>query len=636
MSLLLVLLYCAPIVASIGLQSLFIAIDWTAVALPLMTLGAAVIGYFIPPKRAVTLGIFILLLLTAAHLVVTTGSTQSPFIALWIAVAVFSGIFGIVGYSAVLLLVAAYVSYLSMTGSATNENLLVAIVAGVAPLIASFIIWHTKGKEDKRDKAYMELASELSHESNRSETVINAINDGVLSVDKKGTIQLINPAAERIIGWTKGDAMRLSYKSVLKLNDRDDKPVTVTNDPIEQVLTTSQEIRTEDLSIQTESGRKVLLSVVVSPIGKPVTGAIIVFRDITKEKSEEREQAEFISTASHEMRTPVASIEGYLGLVLNPATATIDDKAREYVTKAQASAQHLGRLFQDLLDVSKAEDGRMANTPKVVDVVEYIADIVEGMRPKAVEKQLRFIYKPRIDEEKLVNRLVAPVYYANVDNDHLREVVANLIENAIKYTPQGDVIVDVGSDGDKINISVQDSGIGIPAEDIPHLFQKFYRVDNSDTREIGGTGLGLYLCRRLAEVMGGQIKLESTYKAGSTFTLEIPRIDHQEAQRLVEAASIAEDLKAPSSPLPVQPAPMPLQNTLPTPNDATGPLHIPAPQAQQTQYEAPQQQANPAQQDSTQGNVSISEIEQNPAAYTTGRAPVVIPPREAGQRTDQA
>ena len=116
----------------------------------------------------------------------------------------------------------------------------------------------------------------------------------------------------------------------------------------------------------------------------------MVFRDMTKEKSEEREQAEFISTASHEMRTPVASIEGYLGLALNPATATIDDKAREH-PKAQASAQHLGRLFQDLLDVSKAEDGRLSNNPTVLDTAAYISDIVEGLRPKALEKNLTLI-----------------------------------------------------------------------------------------------------------------------------------------------------------------------------------------------------------------------------------------------------
>ena len=118
---------------------------------------------------------------------------------------------------------------------------------------------------------------------------------------------------------------------------------------------------TDKFSLTTGSGKKLIVSLVVSPIGDIGSGVIIVFRDITKTKSDEREQAEFISTASHEMRTPVASIEGYLGLALNPNTAQIDQKARDFIEKAHASAQHLGRLFQDLLDVSKADDGRLSN-----------------------------------------------------------------------------------------------------------------------------------------------------------------------------------------------------------------------------------------------------------------------------------
>jgi len=383
----------------------------------------------------------------------------------------------------------------------------------------------------------------------------------------------------------------------------------------------------------TEAGKKVLLSLIVSPIGHPSTGAIMVFRDMTKEKSEEREQAEFISTASHEMRTPVASIEGYLGLVLNPATATIDDKARDYVEKAQAAAKHLGRLFQDLLDVSKAEDGRMTNDPSVVDVVEFVGDVAEGLKPKAVEKGLRFLYKP-LPEGESPERQIAPVYYAHVDNDHLREVIANLVENAIKYTPQGDVVIDVGGDETKVTISVQDSGIGIPTEKIPHLFQKFYRVDNSDTREIGGTGLGLYLCRRLAELMGGQIRVESEYKKGSTFYVDLPRIDHTEAQRLMEAATAAKQMAeetaeaqpTPALITPVEPAqPQPVAQPL---SAMPQPTPVPAPQPLPT-TPAPQPVQQPAQPVTPQppANVPLTQIAQKPTAYTQPRAPIQIPVR---------
>ena len=141
-----------------------------------------------------------------------------------------------------------------------------------------------------------------------------------------------------------------------------------------------------------------------------------------------------------------------------------------------------------------------------------------------------------IDEGK--EKSLQPIFYANIDPDHFREVVSNLIENAIKYTPSGEVVVNVTGDDKQISVSVKDSGIGIPAEDIPHLFQKFYRVDNSDTREIGGTGLGLYLSRRLAEAMSGNLRVESKYKEGSTFYLEIPRMNSSDAKQRLESAEV--------------------------------------------------------------------------------------------------
>jgi len=619
-----------------------------------LTLLVSIALYFKPTKVIgdSTFVAYALLALTIATTVVTTGESNSPLIGLWIAAGVFAGVFGWRGFAYVLLLVVAYDAYALLT-QVPAEAMIIATVASLAPLIASFIIWHSKSDKDvEHDKAYKELATELSHEANKSDTVIGAINDGVVSVDKSGVIQLINPAAQRIIGWGQNDAVGLSYKSVVKLNDKSDNPITEAGDPVAQVLNTNQEVHSEDFSVTTEAGKKVLLSLIVSPIGTPSTGAIMVFRDMTKEKAEEREQAEFISTASHEMRTPVASIEGYLGLVLNPATATIDDKARDYVTKAQASAQHLGRLFQDLLDVSKAEDGRMTNDPSVVDVTQFVGDVVEGLKPKAVEKGLRFMFKPA-SVGASSERVVAPVYYSHVDNDHLREVVANLVENAVKYTPAGDVLIDVGGDDTHVRISVQDSGIGIPTEDIPHLFQKFYRVDNTDTREIGGTGLGLYLCRRLAELMGGQISVESEYKKGSTFTLELPRIDHTEALRLMEANAAAEELsqtkpvvesyaampdapiEAPLPPQPVQPY-VPQPAPVPVTPEPAQPVQPPAPVvavAQQPAAPVPQPIAPTIQPVTPQvPNIPLSQIDQNPAAYApTTRPAMQIPVRGPGE-----
>jgi signal transduction histidine kinase len=128
------------------------------------------------------------------------------------------------------------------------------------------------------------------------------------------------------------------------------------------------------------------------------------------------------------------------------------------------------------------------------------------------------------------------MYYAFIDPDQMREVLSNLLDNAIKYTMQGSVTVDVKGDPDNVSISVSDTGIGIPPEDLPHLFQKFYRVDNSDTRTIGGTGLGLYISRRLTEANSGHIKVTSTYSKGSTFTVQVPRLSNERASELMSAS----------------------------------------------------------------------------------------------------
>lgn len=641
----------------------------------IMAAGALVAGfvsYLWAPKKYIFWGswiAFMVLVTTTAALILGTGDTSSPFIALWMVVGVFAGIFGIYGLLPLFIALAAMMAYQYSVGALTRESIVTIVLAGELPLAISYLIWHTKSDSDTTsDRAYRDLASELSQVANKSEVVINAIADGVIAVNSQGVIQLINPAAQQIIGWGKQDALALDYKSVLKLLDKNGNDVTPATDPIADALMSNKQVTDNTLTLLTNSAKKILVSINVSPVGQLGSGVIIVFRDITKEKSEEREQAEFISTASHEMRTPVASIEGYLGLALNPATATIDIRARDFINKAHESAQHLGRLFQDLLDVTKADDGRLSNNPKVVDVVAFTHDIIQGLKPRADEKGLRTLFKPLPDEESSERRL-NPVYYVNVDNDHLREVIGNLIENAIKYTPKGDIVIDITGDNDNVTISVADSGIGIPKEDQAHLFQKFYRVDNSETREIGGTGLGLYLCRRLTETMQGRLWVDSEYKRGSTFFIELPRISHEDAMKMIEAASVQQETRIAgpaqgygtyqAAPVATEPAVQetsfastPPTMTIVAPpmmTTAAQPYQQPAPQPivapQQPQYAAPQPmqpqpqpQAQPQQpytpqvprpfSSQPQPNTPLSAIEDNPTQYTQNRGDnMTIPPR---------
>ena len=493
-----------------------------------------ILCFWLPRRHETGIGIFVYLLTVtvATTTIITSGGVVSPFLVMWIIVAIFAGFFGAVILGIMGLLVILQIIATSVQQGINIQFIIGYLFFGFLPLIFSLILWVRRQKTDDNTSS---LKNKLSAVESKSDVVINAIDDGVLAISKDGNIELINPSAQQIIGWDQGDALGLNWKSVLKLVTSDGKDVEDLENPITQSLSKNQPTHNDKLFLLTSSEKRILVSIVSSPVGTDGEGIIVVFRDITKEKAEEREQAEFISTASHEMRTPVASIEGYLGLALNPATAHIDEKARDFITKAHESAQHLGRLFQDLLDISKVEDGRMKNNPKIINVNEFLKDIFDGLATKASEKQLNYIFMPDIiDEGK--EKSLQPIFYANIDPDHFREVVSNLIENAIKYTPSGEVVVNVTGDDKQISVSVKDSGIGIPAEDIPHLFQKFYRVDNSDTREIGGTGLGLYLSRRLAEAMSGNLRVESKYKEGSTFYLEIPRMNSSEAKQRLESA----------------------------------------------------------------------------------------------------
>ncbi|NTW62134.1 PAS domain-containing protein [Candidatus Saccharibacteria bacterium] len=525
-------------------SSTIVAINLPALILACFTaVVSLVFVIFANDKIALAVSALVFALASAciAVLIVTSGGFASPFIALWILISLFAAIFGVLGSTAVLILTCVFLSFNYISSGLTVQNWLAVGFCAVLPTIAGGLIWF--GKQDQSvsdDKA--KKHSKTQEIANKSDFIINAIGDGVMTVNNQGVIGLINPAAQNLLGWKQQDAVGLSYKSVLKLLNNKDESLDATIDPIQQTLNTNQQVRTNDLKAVTNSEKKVSLSLVVSPVGEVGSGAIAVFHDISREKAEEREKAEFISTASHEMRTPVASIEGYLGLAINPSTATVDSRARDFILKAHDSAKHLGHLFQDLLDISKAEDGRMSNNPSVIDIVPFIRDIVQGLRQQAVDKGIVLTYKPMSENPSI--KFVAPAYAVNLDMDHIREIINNLVENAIKYTAAGSVTVDVNGDEEHVTISIQDTGIGIPAEDMPHLFQKFYRVDDKNTRDIGGTGLGLFLCRRLAEIMGGRIWAESTYGKGSTFFLELPRITNTEAVHLTTKEAVNNQTEA--------------------------------------------------------------------------------------------
>lgn len=527
-------------------------------------------AYFMARQKIsyyMALGTYATTLVTVGVLIHTTGQTSSPFIALWLLMGVFAGALGLKTLVVTGIAANAYIGYeLFLTGTPFGLGRIIELLLiAEAPIIASYIMWHTHTSNNKGDdnQDVSKLAAQLNVTASKSDIVINSIADGVVAIDPRGTIQLINPAAQILLGWPGKDALGLDYRSVIKLSDTKGHPVPEDFSPIRQGLVSHKAIGNQDLALTTKSGKNILISLIVSPVGDDVNGGVIaVFRDITREKEEERQKAEFISTASHEMRTPVAAIEGYLGLAMNPATATIDDKAMSYLQKAHESTQHLGRLFQDLLTVSKADDARLVPHPTVIDLVALTQDVVFSVQEKAKKKGIFLSFVPNQGDTD-GNHRITPMFYTYADRDQLREVLSNLVDNGVKYTKQGTVTVDVKGDAQTVSVTITDSGIGIPPEDVPHLFQKFYRVDNTDTREIGGTGLGLYISRRLIEGNNGHIGVNSTYGKGSTFYVQLPRITHDQANAIMNASSAGAPPPtvvkpvAPNAKLPVEQATQP-------------------------------------------------------------------------------
>jgi PAS domain S-box-containing protein len=411
-------------------------------------------------------------------------------------------------------------------------------------------LFKKKAKEEKPQTTTQQGGVTVSSSNKlNSDFILGTIEDGVVMVGRDNVIHLFNPAASKITEWPAAEAVGLDFHSVFNVTNQKGEPLTDEQRPIARSLATGQTIRENSMWLTTKTGKRIVLSVIVSPVvevaGQPPTGAVGVFRDITQEKQEEAQRSDFISTASHEMRTPVAAIEGYLALALNPKIAKIDDNARKLLDKASASTKHLGVLFQDLLTSSRAEDGRLQSFPQVIEMGEITQQVAEAERFHAQEKGLTLRYVLSSDPGLGGGKVVRPLFYAYVDPHRIQEVLTNLINNAIKYTPEGGVTITLTGDQTTIQLQVQDTGPGIPADDLTHLFQKFYRVDNSMTRTIGGTGLGLFISRKIIELYNGRIWVESELNKGSTFFINLPRLSTAQALEMQQKqASITSPLDA--------------------------------------------------------------------------------------------
>lgn len=564
------LAYLGGVVASVTLLIFIIAPDKTPENITLATMlggsGAILLLYYLSlhqilKKNHIKLSTAIMAIMAAISefiLINATGGPDSPYYSLWILAIVIAGFFGQATTITVVSLTMVYFLYVFWTKDFSQSYIathlgIVLMTIGTGAIAEWIHIFLGRGMV--RASEVEQLQGKLGQEELKSEAIMRSVGDGVLVVDTKRQIQLFNPAATRLTGWDAASAQGIDYRLVLNLRDAEGKKLDDTHDPFTAVWKSGKSQVLDELTIETKTGRKLSASLSLSPLTdnhKQVRGGVLLFRDISAEKEVGRQRNEFISTASHEMRTPVAAIEGYLSLAMNSSVATVDDRAKQYLDKAHHATQHLGSLFKDLLSITALDDEQHSPN-EVFDLSKVVKEVVGDMKFQAEKKGLE-LQLDASDVRVRGEHAVVPVYAVKSNPSRIHEVISNLIENAIKYTDSGTIRVTIGGTSEAVTVSVIDTGVGIAAEDIPHLFQKFYRIDNSATRTIGGTGLGLYLCRSIIEHAGGRIWVESKPEQGSAFRFTLPRLASDQIGETT-AGAVATTPAAPTA-TPVGPNPV--------------------------------------------------------------------------------
>jgi PAS domain S-box-containing protein len=467
------------------------------------------------------------------------------YVLLWLSIAWLEGMYGISILIGTLLVTMIYLMLeIEFDPSNLQPISLVLLAGSVLVLVLGYLFWRNRFITPT-SKRVSQLSGMLRSNKQQSEILIESIADGVIVTDTEGIVKLINEAGSKLTAWPIKEAVGFDAKAVLRLIDdpKTNKTIPDQEHPFNQVIAKHEPIN-QTVRLFNREDKIIFISLVISPVLLPKSdefvGTVAVFRDVSKQKEEEQQRAEFISTASHEMRTPVAAIEGYLALAMNDQVSKIDTKAKEFLEKAHSSTQHLGKLFQDLLTSAKAEDGRLSSHPEVIEMGQYIHQLTEDLRFGAQKKGLDMEYVVNSSHDKDVidasggsmQKTIQPLYYVYADPDRIREVVTNLFDNAVKYTDKGKISIGMTGNDKVVQVRISDTGHGIPPEDLPHLFQKFYRVDNSQTRTVGGTGLGLFICRKIVELYNGHIWAESTIGKGSTFYINLPRISPQQVRHM--------------------------------------------------------------------------------------------------------
>lgn len=378
-----------------------------------------------------------------------------------------------------------------------------------------------KNKSTSNNITKTDLLKKLKAAENKSQesevfsrALISSIGDGVIVVNEYGIITEVNQTTVDLLGYKKSELINEWLPRALPAKDKDGNDLPTTERPVLQSLITGLPI-TAVSTYTRKDGTLFHVYGTAAPFmldGKP-RGAIIIFRDYTHEMQVENAKDEFVSLASHQLRTPLTSILLYIGLA-KYEEEFISSEVRNYLKKIEVSAENMQQLIGDFLDISKLDLGRLDVHPIPISLEELIDNQLSELLALSNENKV---------EIKFIKPTASVV--AKTDPALLSQALHNLLTNAIRYrckqTPK--IIIEVKSEAADYTISIKDNGIGIPKKAQPMIFQRLYRADNAIEAENSGTGLGLYLVKKVVEVLEGTVWFDSEENAGTTFYIRLPR-----------------------------------------------------------------------------------------------------------------
>ena len=361
----------------------------------------------------------------------------------------------------------------------------------------------------------------ISEKQAEMEALFTSIGDGAITTDEFGKITRVNPRARQILGYSEAEMIGEWFPNRIIAVNEQNKPINMIDRPITQAFLTGKTI-TGKCTYRTKKGKLVPINLSVSPIlidSKPL-GAIQVFRDISLEEEVDRMKSEFISLASHQLRTPLSAIKTYSHMLIEGYMGDVNTDQAKSLRTIIGATNRMNELISTLLNITRMESGTIRVSLKTIDIASLVNEVIDEVSLLANERTITIENK---DVAKKFEKIRS-------DPLLLKEILINLMTNAIKYTPETGVIkLSIKQTSSNITFCVADSGWGIPEDVQDQIFSKFFRAKNIVKRETTGTGLGLYLVKGLVEALEGKIWFKSKPRAGTKFYVQIPN-GHKKTQ----------------------------------------------------------------------------------------------------------